>query len=253
MDPSSHKTQKEQEFERAAEALPESLQRFCHSGQSVQNLAHLVKNILQMTSGSLEVIELGLGRKQYDRIERSWGIFEPNFMRLKKFVLDLIKYTKDYPLQKTACDLNAVVSRSIESCQSILKYNNVTVQVQKDDAMPSVEFDADRVEEMVANLITHAIDNLPEHEGTLQIQTKFLKDHCQVQVSVCDDGATLTHDVIQSLSEPLERVGNMVGTGFDIPLAKLCIDKHGGYMEFEGTHPKGNCVHAYLPIQAADS
>ena len=249
MDPSSHKTQKEQEFERAIEALPEPLQQLCHSGQSVKNLAHLVKNILQMTSGSFEVIELGFERKQYDRIERSWGIFEPNFMRLKKFVLDLIKYTKDYPLQKKACDLNAVVSHSVESCQYILKNNEVTVQLQKDEAISSMEFDADRVEEMVANLITHAIDNLPEHEGTVQIQTKFLKDHCQVQVSVCDDGATLTHDVIQSLSEPLERIGNMVGTGFDIPLAKLCIEQHGGYLEFEGTHPKGNCVHAYLPIQ----
>ena len=249
MDRSSHKTQKEQEFERALEGLPEPLQRLCHSGQSVQNLAHLVKNILQMTSGSFEVIELGFERKQYDRIERSWEIFEPNFMRLKKFFLDLIKYTKHDPLQKTACDLNAIVRRSVESCQYILKNNEVTVQLQKDEAIPSIEFDADRVEEMVANLITHAIDNLPEHEGTLQIHTKFLKDHRQVQVSVCDDGATLTHDVIQSLSEPLERIGNMVGTGFDIPLAKLCIEQHGGYLEFEGTHPKGNCVHAYLPIQ----
>jgi two-component system cell cycle sensor histidine kinase PleC len=249
MDPSSHKTQEQQDFERAVEVLPESVQRLCHSGQSVQNLAHLVKNILQMTSGSVEIIELGLGRKQYDRIERSWGIFEPNFMRMKKFILDLIKYTKDDPLQKTECDFNSIVSHSIQSCEYILKNKEVNVQLQKDKASPSIELDADRVEEMIANLITHALDNLPEHQGTIQIQTLFLKDHCQVQVSVCDDGPTLTNDVIRSLSKPLERAGNMVGTGFDIPLAKLCVEKHGGYMEFESTHPKGNCVHAYLPIQ----
>jgi nitrogen-specific signal transduction histidine kinase len=40
----------------------------------------------------------------------------------------------------------------------------------------------------------------------------------------------------------------MCGTGFDIPLAKLCIEQHDGYMEFESTPGVGNCVHVYLPV-----
>jgi signal transduction histidine kinase len=249
MDPSSHKTQKQQDFERAIENLPESLQRLCLSGQSVLNLAHLVKNILQITSGSLEIIDLGLERQQFERVERSWGIFEPNYIRLKKFVLDLVKYTKHYPLQKTASNLNQCVDEAVAACGYVLKKDAVTIEVQKDQTIPAISLDPDRVEEMVANLITHALDNLPDHTGTISITTKFLKDHQQVQVSVCDEGPVLTNEVIQSLAEPLERTRNMVGTGFDIPLAKLVAEQHDGYLDFESSELKGNCVHAYLPIQ----
>ena len=249
MDPSSHKTRKQQDIEHAIESLPEPLQRMCLSGQSVENLAHLVKNILQITAGSVEIIELGLERKQFDRVERSWDIFETNFVRMKKFILDLIKYTKHYSLSKTKCNLNRCVDDAIRSCEYVLKNNTVKIQLQKDKTMPPVSLDADRVEEMIANLITHALDNLPEHAGTISITTKHLKEYRQIQVSVGDDGEPLTNETIQSLSEPLERTRSMVGTGFDIPLAKLCAEQHEGYMEFESSEPKGNCVHAYLPIQ----
>ncbi|RKY14306.1 MAG: hypothetical protein DRP52_00400 [Planctomycetota bacterium] len=248
MAPNINKTQKQQASKEAIGALPEPLQQLFLSGQSVQNLAHLAKNILQMTSGAVEIIELGLERKQFDRVERSWDIFETNFIRMKKFVLNLIKYTKHYPLQKTICDPNRCADDAIRSCEYALK-SGVKIKLQKDKTIPLMSLDADRVEEMVANLITHALDNLPEHCGTIFITTKCLKDHRQVQVSVGDDGPALTNETIQSLSKPLERMPNMIGTGFDIPLAKLHIEQHEGYMEFESNEPKGNCVHAYLPIQ----
>ena len=249
MDPSSHKTQEQLDFERAIEALPESLQRFCLSGQSVQNLAHMVKNTLQITSGSVEIIQLGLQRKQFDRVERCWGIFELNFVRMKKFILDLIKYTKQYSLSKSECNLNQCVGGAIASCEYVLKDDAVKVQLQKDPAIPSTSLDADRIEEMVANLITHALDNLPDHTGTIFITTKYLKDHRQIQLSVGDDGPGLPDETIRSLAEPHERTQNMCGTGFDIPLAKIYVEQHEGYLEFESEQPKGNCVHAYLPMQ----
>ena len=103
------------------------------------------------------------------------------------------------------------------------------------------------VREILSNS-EHGIYFIAEHEGTITVTTKYLPEHQQVQLSVCDDGPTLTSEMTQSLSEPFERTRSMVGTGFDIPLAKLYIEQHDGYLEFENIEPKGNCVHAYLPI-----
>jgi signal transduction histidine kinase len=112
-----------------------------------------------------------------------------------------------------------------------------------------MSLDADKIEEMVANLLTHAIDNLPEDAGAISITTCNLKDHQQIQLTVQDNGPALTNEAIRSLSEPQERTRNMCGTGFDIPLAKVYIEQHNGYMDLESTPPKGNCVNVYLPIQ----
>lgn len=229
--------------------LPEELQTFCASGKSVVDLAHLVKNMIQMVSGSVEIIELGMERKQYDRIRRSWEIFGPNFIRLKKFVLDLIKYSKHYPLQLTDCDFNQIVKKGIRSCEYTLKKKHVKIQLHQDKTIPVAQFDSTRIEEMVMNLLTHALDNLPEHMGVISIQSLYLSECHQIQLTVSDDGPALTDEIKQQLAEPFERTRNMCGTGFDIPLATLYVQQHNGYLEIDSEPEQGNHVTVYLPVQ----
>ncbi|MBC8377973.1 MAG: HAMP domain-containing histidine kinase [Planctomycetes bacterium] len=229
--------------------LPEELQSFCASGKSVMELAHLVKNIIQMVSGSVEILELGLERKQYDRVRRSWDIFEPNFMRLKKFVMDLIKYTKQYPLQQTECDFNEIVQKGIHSCEHFLKNKQVKLQLRQDNTIPIVRCDAERLEEMVGNLVIHALDNLKDQMGEISIQTHYLPENHQVHLVVGDNGPALSKEAQLQLMEPFERTRNMCGTGFDIPLAKLYVEQHDGYMEIDANETLGNHVCVYLPVK----
>lgn len=250
MDSYSSKTNHQSSKASEIEALPEDVQQLYLSGKSVLNLSHLAKNIIQTVSGSVEIIELGMERKQYDRVQRSWDLFEPNFIRLKKFMLDLMKYTKHHALQKTACDLNEIVTNAIQSCESLFKNKAVKIQVKLDKTIKPILLDSDKIEEMVANLITHAMDNLTDDGGTISIMTCCLNDPQQIQVSVQDNGPALTNETIRSLAEPQERTRNMCGTGFDIPLAKLYIEQHNGYMDLESTPGQGNCVNVYLPIQS---
>lgn len=227
----------------------DQIQAFCASGQSVMELAHLVKNMIQMVSGSVEIIELGLERKQYDRVRRSWEIFGPNFGRLKKFVLDLIKYTKHYPLQKVECDFNGLVRKGIKSCEYILKNKHVRIQLHQDTTLPPAHLDESKVEDLVMNLVTHALDNLPEHVGTISIQTLYLSECKQIQLTVSDDGPALTDEAKKLLRVPYERTRNMCGTGFDIPLATLYAAQHDGYLEIDSEAEQGNHVTVYLPVE----
>ncbi|MHC4926349.1 MAG: sensor histidine kinase [Planctomycetota bacterium] len=227
----------------------EQIQGYCASGKSVMDLAHLVKNMIQMVSGSVEIMELSMERKQYDRIRRSWEIFGPNFVRLKKFVLDLIKYTKHYPLQFDECDFNKLVQKGIKSCEYILKNKHVKIQLHQDTKIPTATIDAGKIEELVMNLITHALDNLPEHMGMISIQTLYLSECRQIQLTVSDDGPSLSEEARRQLSEPFERTRNMCGTGFDIPLATLYASQHDGYMEIDADAEQGNHVTVYLPVK----
>lgn len=227
----------------------EQIQAYCASGKSVTELAHLVKNMIQMVSGSVEIIELGLERKQYDRIRRSWEIFGPNFVRLKKFVLDLIKYTKHYPLQLAECHFNNIVQKGIKSCEYILKKKHVKIQLHQDIKIPDVSLDAVKIEELVMNLITHSLDNLPEHMGVISIQTLYLSECGQIQLTVSDDGPALSDGDKRQLAEPFERTRNMCGTGFDIPLATLYAAQHNGYLEIDSDTEQGNHVTVYLPVK----
>lgn len=227
----------------------EQIQAWCASGKSVMDLAHLVKNMIQMVSGSVEIMELGLDRKQYDRVRRSWEIFGPNFVRLKKFILDLIKYTKHYPLQFEDCNFNKIVQKGIKSCEYILKNKHVKIQLHQDTKIPPAKLDAGKIEELVTNLITHSLDNLPEHVGLISIQTLYLSECSQIQLTVTDDGPALSEETRQQLAEPYERTRNMCGTGFDIPLATLYAAQHDGYLEIDADAEQGNHVTVYLAVR----
>jgi signal transduction histidine kinase len=229
--------------------LPDQIRAFCNSGKSVAQLAHLAKNIIQMVTGSVEIMELGLERKQYDRVLRSWDIFESNFYRLTKFVLDLIKYTKHYPLQKTQCDLSQLVQNGIHSCENLLKNKHVKIRLLQDKTIPKVWVDADRFEEIVVNLIIHAYDNFGPQAGTVTIQTHYLADEQQIQLDVSDDAPALSEDIRQQLTEPFERTRNMTGTGFEIPLALCYVQQHNGTFQISGNESTGNSVCVSLPIK----
>ncbi len=231
------------------EQLPESLRAFCDAGRSVAELAHLAKNIIQMVSGSVEIMELGLERKQYDRVLRSWNIFEPNFMRLKKFVLDLIKYTKYYPLQLNECPVNQSVQKAIRSCESSLKNKHVKIRLQQDKTIPPAQLDEGRFEEIVANLVIHAFDNLADQMGEITLCTTFLADSGQIELTVCDNGPALTPTMQRQLIEPFERTRTMIGTGFELPLAIRYVQQHNGRLELSSDDTDGNRVSVYLPIR----
>lgn len=251
MEPNASEQQhRQEELDRMVESLPEELQSLCASGKAVLDLAHLVKNILQMVSGSAEIIELGLERKQYDRVIKSWTIFEPNYIRLKKLVLDLIKFTKQYPLHSESCDINQLIPKAIKNCEHFLKNYKVEIQFKPSATVPAAMMDSEKVGEITVNLITHALDNLPEHQGTIVIRTDYLQANREIEISANDNGPILSMELIKSLRQPFERTRNMCGTGFDIPLAALYAQQHGGYLEIESSPEKGNGVHVYLPVQA---
>jgi len=238
----------ETDDQRLFEQLPEHLQAFCKSGQSVADLAHLVKNIIQMVSGSVEIMDLGLERKQYDRVQRSWTIFESNFFRLKKFVLDLIKYTKHYPLQKSACDLNQIIQRGIRTCEWLLKDKHIKIKLTHDKTLPHLQADADRLEEIIINLILHSLDNLDNQPGEITIHTHYVNEQECVQIDIHDDGPMLSEDACKQLTEPFERARNMTGTGFEIPLSIAYCRRHKGTLQLNSSDTGGNCVSIRLPI-----
>ena len=76
MDPKSRNTHKEcDEILELIDSLPQPVYQLCQSGQSVNELAHLAKNMIQVAGGAAEIIGLGLEREDYDRLRRSWSIF----------------------------------------------------------------------------------------------------------------------------------------------------------------------------------
>ncbi|MHC4911712.1 MAG: GAF domain-containing protein, partial [Planctomycetota bacterium] len=128
-------------------------QRLMAAGQVSLKISHSVKNIIQLVSGSAEVIDFGLRTNEIHRVKRSWSILKPNLERVKKFMLDMLDFSRERHLELGPCEFNTVIQSAIESLNSQLKQKKTKLHIRVDQQIPVIELDGERIHEMAANLI----------------------------------------------------------------------------------------------------
>jgi signal transduction histidine kinase len=226
--------------------------RLIAAGKATLQLSHSVKNILQMVGGAAEVIDFGLRANEIHRVKRSWDILKPNIERLKKFTLDMLDYSKERKLELEACDFNRVIQGSIESLQTQLKLKKTKLLIRVDQNMPTVELDSERIHEMSLNLILNAIDIVDETTGVVNIETRYIEEAREVELSITDNGPGMTEEIKKTIFTPFESGKNKFGTGLGMPIAKQVVDQHSGRIEIDTKIGKGSTFRVYLPAKVIE-
>lgn len=221
--------------------------RLAQAGKATLNLSHSVKNILQMVGGAAEVIEFGLRTNEIHRVKRSWEILSPNLERLRKFMLDMLDYSKERKLEPGPCDFNRIIQGAIESLKAQLKQKDSKLNIRVDQKIPTLELDAERIHEMSLNLILNAIDIVDHNTGVVTVSTQYLEDEQAVQLSVSDNGPGMSEEMKKKIFTPFESGKNKFGTGLGMPIAKQIIDQHKGRIEIETQLEKGATFNVILP------
>ena len=224
-------------------------ERLATAGRAILDLSHSVKNILQMVGGAAEVIDLGLKTKQMDRVNRSWSILKPNLDRLRKFMLDMLDFSKERPLEIDDCDFNKMIQDAIESLQSQLKQKLSQLNMRIDQKMPVVKLDSERILEMALNIILNAIDIVDEDNGIVCVETHYLQDKKMVELRVADNGPGMDEKMKDRLFVPFESGNSKFGTGLGMAIAKRIIDSHKGNIEVHTKIGEGTTIIVRLPAE----
>jgi signal transduction histidine kinase len=227
-------------------------QRLMAAGQVSLKISHSVKNIIQLVSGSAEVIDFGLRTNEIHRVKRSWNILKPNLDRVKKFMLDMLDFSRERHLELGPCEFNAVIQSAIESLNSQLKQKKTKLHIRIDQQIPVIELDGERIHEMAANLILNAIDIVDEETGVVSVETKYLKEQNAVQLSVTDNGPGISEEAKEKIFQPFESSKNKLGTGLGLAIAKQIIEQHNAEIQIESEIGKGSTVKVILPAKVVN-
>lgn len=225
-----------------------SSERLSQAGAAVADLAHLVKNILQVLSGCSEIIELALSTNQIDRARQAWQLFQPSFWRLKKFQLDLIKFTKSYSLNLQPCELDKIIATAVKQVEPFFSKRCVHFINRPAENMPSMIVDSEKLRDAVINLLVTAVDNLQDEPGQITMETALIDSGGAVQISVSDSGPRLDAETCLALFSPAERCRNMVGSGLEIPLTKQVAEAHHGRLLVNTDTTGANTLLLILPL-----
>ena len=144
-------------------------------------------------------------------------------------------------------DLHEGLDSTLEILQSQIKKKAEVIK--KYGPLPQVECAAGKINQVFLNIINNALQAI-EEQGTITLETKYLKDKNEVAVAISDTGKGMSEEVKRRLFEPFfttKPVGE--GTGLGLSISYSIIEEHKGRIEVESTEGKGATFVLYLPVR----
>lgn len=217
------------------------------------NVSHELRTPLSYVKGYSEAILQGLvktkeeQRKHVQLIHREAGRME----RLVRDLLDLAQLEgNSVPLQKVPLAFAQVIEDTVAKYEPFLRKKQITLDVKLDHDI-ILEGDADRLEQVVQNLLDNAVRYTPT-AGKIKIQLRKV-DAANCQLIIRDSGKGVPKEKLAFLGQRFFRVNQARtrkegGTGLGLAIVKQIISLHDGTISFFSEEGKGMEVVIQLPI-----
>jgi len=148
--------------------------------------------------------------------------------------------------------LNRVVETAVQACSSDIQAKRQRLEVKLDPRLPELQFDPDRIQQVVVNMVTNASKYSPE-ERRIRAVTKAEAGGARVEV--VDEGIGIAPENAAKVFSKFEQIEDVrkhsVGAGLGMPIAKLIIeDGHGGTIGFSSAGLGHGCTFYFILPQA---
>lgn len=140
--------------------------------------------------------------------------------------------------------LDAVVAEALERTRGELDQRQAEVVVA---SLPSVLGDHDRLVQVVANLLSNAVQHLPA-DTTPRIVVSGHRREDDVELVVADNGPGIEAAERSRLLTAFETAGPTAGSGLGLAIVRRVVDSHGGWVSLEDADEGGLVVRMLLPV-----
>ena len=148
--------------------------------------------------------------------------------------------------------LEPVVKRAVASSQGLAQQSGITLELDTEAAEAEVNMDADRIIQIVVNLISNAVKFSPR-EGRVQVRVFEHAD--RVRISVTDEGSGIPEEFRDRIFQKFAQADasdtrQKSGTGLGLSISKAIAEQHGGEIGWDTGPGRGTTFHVDLPLVA---
>lgn len=168
--------------------------------------------------------------------------------RIRRIVRDLLSFARPHPIERRWLDLPDVVRRSTELMGARLRGANVSLRLSLDSDLPRLNADADRLEQVLINLINNAVDAMPGG-GQLHIAVRQRDQH--IVLTVHDTGVGIADEDLKKVFDPFFSTKKGKGTGLGLSISHRIVRDHGGHLWVESQPGVGSTFSLSLPLEVS--
>jgi signal transduction histidine kinase len=214
------------------------------------DIAHELRTPLTVIRGDLEALLDGV----FEPTPEALASLQEETLLLSRLVDDLRALAQaeagQLKLERGPTDLVELLRGVVASFDLQAESQNQVLRLNLDTALQPVDADAQRVRQVVANLVSNALRHAPDC-GLVVVSA--VQQPAWVQVVVSDDGPGITPEDLPHVFDRFWRGGKprVEGSGLGLAIARELVRAHGGEIWAESERGKGSAFSFTLPVVAS--
>jgi phosphoserine phosphatase RsbU/P len=186
------------------------------------------------------------------------GVIHNEAERLTRMINDLLDLSKieagRLELYPEPLELEPVFSKAIGTTHPLFAEKGINVKSQVEAGLPPVLADADRLHQVLTNLLSNSVKFSPEG-GTIRLNGRKIEGFALI--SVADEGPGIPPDRLEQVFERFHQLrdpqkSHPLGTGLGLSISREIVERMGGKIWVESELGAGAVFYFTIPL-AEDS
>lgn len=145
--------------------------------------------------------------------------------------------------------INSVVLSALALLRAQISRRTDEIGLNLQDHLPLVRGSAQRMEQVMVNLISNALESLPSRQAGIVLSTFLSPESGEVILQVRDEGRGMDKEVLERSTEPFFSTRKEAGgTGLGLYITRMIVHEHGGTLRFASEPGVGTLATVALPV-----
>jgi signal transduction histidine kinase len=143
-------------------------------------------------------------------------------------------------------DLRRAIGRALDEVRPLAEHGQLRLDAAMPVDLPPVSADAERVQQIVVNLLANAVRFTPPGG---RVSVSAVRETTEVAVQVADTGVGIPADLVSKIFDPYEQAHRgRGGSGVGLTVVRGLVEAHGGRVWAESEEGRGSRFTFTLPI-----
>ncbi len=218
-------------------------------------VSHELRTPLSSIKAAIDIVVSGTAGVPTPEQVKFLSRAKSNVDRLNRLINDILDLahleTGNMILKQKMEALNPIIESVAATQESVARAKGLYLNVMLDPQVPDLFIDADKVVQVLNNLIANAI-KFTDTGGVMVLSKVFAKEN-HVLVSVKDTGCGIKSEDMNRLFEKFQQLGEShrryEGTGLGLAICREIMRQHGGKIYVESILGQGSSFNFAFPIE----
>ncbi len=238
-----------------------TLEKLATLGEIATIIAHELGTPLNAISGHLQLL-LADNVSDPDVLARL-RVIDGQVDRLTGIVRGVLKAMRVPPPHYAPIEVRRVIRDVVDLFSPMAEKQGISLHLRLEESLPSLQADADQLQQVFLNLFSNAIDAMPSG-GVLSVSSRFVPEAeagelgegggC-VRIDIADTGAGMDEETARHAFEPFYTtrnvetdVGASIGMGLGLSICRQIVKSHYGDISVRSERSKGTEFTLLLPV-----